>query len=71
MSDIFETDIDNLNENLSSLEDNESEIIETENLVFDYPLYHIKLEYSSETEGADLDTFIEIVQSASSAVKHR
>ena len=49
MSDIFETDIDNLNENLSSLEDNESEIIETENLVFDYPLYHIKLEYSSET----------------------
>lgn len=49
MSDIFETDIDNLNENLSNLEDNEGTIVETENLVFDYPLYHIKLEYSSET----------------------
>lgn len=48
MSDIFETDIDN-EENLSNLEDNDSEIIESENLVVDYPLYHIKLEYSSET----------------------
>lgn len=48
MSDIFETDIDD-DVNLSSLEDNDSEVIESENLVIDYPLYHIKLEYSSET----------------------
>ena len=49
MSDIFETDIDDQAENLSSLEDNEGEVVETENLVIDYPLYHIKLEYSNET----------------------
>ena len=49
MSDIFETDIDDENENLSSLEDNEGEVVESENLVVDYPLYHIKLEYSNET----------------------
>ena len=49
MSDIFETDIDDENENLSSLEDSDSEIVETENLVVDYTLYHIKLEYSNET----------------------
>lgn len=48
MSDIFESDIDNQNENLSSLEDND-EVFETENLVVDFPLYHIKLEYSCET----------------------
>lgn len=48
MSDIFENDIDNL-DNLSGLEDNEGNVVESENLVFDYPLYHIKLEYSSET----------------------
>ena len=30
MSDIFETDIDDENENLSSLEDNEGEIVESE-----------------------------------------
>ena len=49
MSDIFETDIDNENENLSSLEDSdESQVIESD-IVVDYPLYHIKLEYSSET----------------------
>ena len=49
MSDIFETDIDNENENLSSLEDNDvSQVIESD-IVVDYPLYHIKLEYSSET----------------------
>lgn len=49
MSDIFETDIDNQAENLSSLEDNDGSIVETENLVIDYPLFHLKLEYSSET----------------------
>ena len=49
MSDIFETDIDNENENLSSLEDSDvSQVIESD-IVVDYPLYHIKLEYSSET----------------------
>ena len=49
MSDIFETDIDDENENLSSLEDSDSEVVETEALVVDFPLYHIKLEYSNET----------------------
>lgn len=49
MSDIFETDIDNENENLSNLEDSDvSQVIESD-IVVDYPLYHIKLEYSSET----------------------
>ena len=49
MSDIFETDIDDENENLSNLEDSdESQVIESD-IVVDYPLYHIKLEYSSET----------------------
>jgi hypothetical protein len=33
MSDIFETDIDDEAENLSNLEDNEGEVVETENLV--------------------------------------
>ena len=49
MSDIFETDIDDENENLSSLEDTEVSDTESENLVFDYPLYHLKLDYSRET----------------------
>jgi len=49
MSDIFETDIDNENENLSSLEDTDVTETSSENLVFDFPLYHIKLDYSSET----------------------
>ena len=49
MSDIFESDIDDENENLSSLEDNEEHVEEVENLVIDFPLYHIKLEYSCET----------------------
>lgn len=49
MSDIFETDIDDESENLSNLEDSEeSQVIESD-IVVDYPLYHIKLEYSSET----------------------
>ncbi|MCR5436793.1 MAG: hypothetical protein K6E97_06990 [Treponema sp.] len=49
MSDIFESDIDDENENLSSLEDNEEHVEEVEHLVIDFPLYHIKLEYSCET----------------------
>jgi len=48
MSDIFESDIEE-NENLSSLEDGEGTDLSSENLVVDYPLYHLKLEYSSET----------------------
>ncbi|MCQ2576220.1 MAG: hypothetical protein MJ162_05695 [Treponema sp.] len=48
MSDIFESDIED-NENLSSLEDGEGTDLTSENLVVDYPLYHLKLEYSSET----------------------
>ena len=49
MSDIFETDIDNDSENLASLEDSDFGITEGENIIFDYPLYLLKLEYSSET----------------------
>ncbi|MBR5646738.1 MAG: hypothetical protein IKX23_08885 [Treponema sp.] len=49
MSDIFESDIDDENENLSNLEDNEEHVEEVENLVIDFPLFHIKLEYSCET----------------------
>ena len=49
MSDIFETDIDDESENLSSLEDTDIDEATPENLVFDYPLYHLKLDYSSET----------------------
>lgn len=48
MSDIFESDIEE-EENLASLEDNDIKMDQGENLVFDYPLYHLKLEYSSET----------------------
>lgn len=48
MSDFFESDIENQNVNLSSLEDNEGNF-ETESLVVDFPLYLIKLEYSCET----------------------
>ena len=46
MSDIFETDIDDESENLASLEDSDVGITPTEKLVFDYPLHHLKLEYS-------------------------
>ena len=49
MSDIFESDIDDENENLSSLEDTDVAEATSENLVFDYPLYHLKLDYSCET----------------------
>ena len=49
MSDIFETDIDDENENLSSLEDTDIDDTASENIVFDYPLYHLKLDYSCET----------------------
>ena len=48
MSDFFESDIEE-EENLASLEDNDIKMDQGENLVFDYPLYHLKLEYSSET----------------------
>ena len=49
MSDIFETDIDDENENLSSLEDSDINEVSSENLVIDTPLYHLKLDYSCET----------------------
>ena len=52
MSDIFETDIDDDSESLASLEDNDLRVTESENIVFDYPLYLLKLEYSSETNYA-------------------
>lgn len=49
MSDFFESDIEDENENLSELEDNDTQVSENENLVIDYPLFHLKLEYSCET----------------------
>lgn len=49
MSDIFESDIDDETENLASLEDNEISVTETEKFSFNYPLYHLKLDYSGET----------------------
>lgn len=49
MSDIFETDIDNEAENLAALEDKEERTSETTSIVVDFPLYHLKLDYSCET----------------------
>lgn len=50
MSDLFVDNIEeNEAENLAALEDNDIEILEEENLVFDYPLFQLKLDYSSET----------------------
>lgn len=49
MSDIFETDIDNEAENLAALEDKEDNVSETTSIVVDFPLYHLKLDYSCET----------------------
>lgn len=46
MSDIFEADIDEQNIYDEEIEEQQ---IETENLVIDFPLYYIKLDYSSET----------------------
>jgi len=59
MSDIFESDIED-EESISALEDNEGTAVEAENLVFDYPLYHLKLEYSCETLYAKCPDKIEI-----------
>lgn len=49
MSDIFENDIDDENLNLSALEDSSEEREVEENIVFDKPLYGLKLAYSYET----------------------
>lgn len=49
MSDIFESDIDDENENLDSLEDNDTSSNDSENFVIDSPLYTLKLEYSCES----------------------
>lgn len=49
MSDIFESDIDSENENLTSLEDNDADSQETETLTVDFPLYLLKLGYSCES----------------------
>ncbi|MBR2106052.1 MAG: hypothetical protein IJ937_02160, partial [Treponema sp.] len=49
MSDLFVDNIENEAENLAALEDNDIEILEEENLIFDYPLFQLKLDYSSET----------------------
>lgn len=49
MSDIFENDIDNENINLASLEDSDSSEDSGESFEVDGPLFHLKLEYSSES----------------------
>lgn len=49
MSDIFESDIENQAENLSSLEDNTNAVVESDIIDIDFPLYLIKLDYSCET----------------------
>lgn len=48
MSDIFESDIDDESVNLASLEDN-NDYSESESFELDFPLFHLKLEYSCET----------------------
>ncbi len=48
MSDIFENDINEGNEDLSALEDETSDSRETSSFVFPSPLYKLKLEYSCE-----------------------
>lgn len=48
MSDIFEKDIEENDEDLRSLEDETQETYEDESFVFPSPLYKLKLEYSSE-----------------------
>jgi cell fate regulator YaaT (PSP1 superfamily) len=60
MGDIFENDIDKESENLSALEDSSSESDDIGEFVFDKPLYHLKLEYSSEGLYATLDKNIEL-----------
>lgn len=49
MSDIFETDIDEENENLADLEDSEVEADSSESISIDFPLFALKLDYSCET----------------------
>lgn len=49
MSDIFESDIDLQEENLSELEDDEGLADSSDNITLDTPLYTLKLDYSSET----------------------
>ena len=56
MSDIFENEIDDDNGNLASLEDNEDTGDSGESIVFDKPLYRLKLDYSSESIFAKMDT---------------
>src|SRR5574344_1112617 len=58
MSDIFENDIDH-DEDLSALEDT-VETEDTGTFVFDKPLYHLNLEYSSESLYATMDKNIEL-----------
>ncbi len=48
MSDLFETDLEDNNVNLAALEDDVKDT-ETSNLELDVPLFHLKLDYSSET----------------------
>ncbi len=62
MSDIFESDIEDVNEDIESLEDNTSYVTDTDAYVFPKNLYKLKLDYSSEgiyatlPEGMKLET---------------
>jgi len=59
MSDLFESDLDEDNVNLASLEDDVKDT-ETGNLVIDFPLFHLKLDYSCETLYAKAPDKIEL-----------
>ena len=59
MSDIFESDIDSENINLSALEDSEAGV-SSEEFVYDGPLYNLKLAYSCESVYAKNDKNIDV-----------
>ncbi len=61
MSDIFENDIENEDENLSALEDQEIET-SSEDFVFDKPLFVLRLNYSCESLYARNDKKLDIEQ---------
>ena len=61
MSDIFETDIDDDSEALASLEDNEGSSSDSEDIVINEPLYHLKLGYSCETLYAKVSDKMKLV----------
>lgn len=60
MSDIFENELDDENINLSSLEDTDADLSESEYIDFDKPLLVLKMDHSSETLFARADRNLDI-----------